>query len=258
MEEEKKHWVERLFPPHFSAQDFYNQNFEPEQLVSERLEVARVKAVEKIYNAAVQRFQETEKLKRKEYWSKLIAKEYESSGSVKNTEQTQLAEDQSGTCRSCGKLRAALAVSKRNRLCKSLLMRHLEKDMPKKDAEIQALKKDLHGKSTMLSSLENNLSKAREEIQDLKLNNKDLEKKLKTLKQQQDLKYAISVERLQHKHRLEISKLLKEISYFKEEMNKERIQHARAIHALDLLRKRFTSLSVNTNPALVQPNIQPQ
>ncbi|MEE6496645.1 hypothetical protein FKM82_002449 [Ascaphus truei] len=319
MEVEEKHWVEDLFTPHFSTDDFFHQTFEPDQLISEKLAKERAKRVEKIYHAALGKAQESQKLKRKEFLSKLIVRDYKSE---QTAEQKRCITDQHGTCASCmrvnvvlpgtadrgehciwtgdelsalrhemtkkqsegarlklqlnvGKIeiselkaahkttekeleavKEALTISRRESDCKSVLLKQMEKDRSKQDAELQALKKDLHGKCVMLCSLNKEVMKARQQIQELELNNRDLEQELKTLKQQQELKSAASIEKAKLKYRLEINKLLREMKTIKEEMNNGKIQHGRDLVALELLRKHFSSISTTTSN-FVQLNILP-
>ncbi|XP_075042103.1 coiled-coil domain-containing protein 160 [Mixophyes fleayi] len=96
MDTKKKHWVEELFPPHFSAQDFFHESFEPDLLTSEKVTKEKAKRVEGIYQAAVGRFQKEEKQKRKELLSKMIIRDYDS--------DVQVAPAQNTTCISCKKL----------------------------------------------------------------------------------------------------------------------------------------------------------
>ncbi|KAM7160791.1 coiled-coil domain-containing protein 160 isoform 2-T2 [Macrochelys suwanniensis] len=77
MENKGEHWVEKLFSPHFSAQDFFSQAYQPESLMFEKLALARAKRVEEIYNRAIKKCQEGKRLERKECFSKLIVREYE-------------------------------------------------------------------------------------------------------------------------------------------------------------------------------------
>ncbi|KAG8448311.1 hypothetical protein GDO86_015413 [Hymenochirus boettgeri] len=77
MEGDRKHWVEALFSPHFTVEDFFKQTFEPEELITEKLTKERAKTVEKIYHDAFERFQEADKLKRKDLLSKMIVNSYE-------------------------------------------------------------------------------------------------------------------------------------------------------------------------------------
>ncbi|XP_067404126.1 coiled-coil domain-containing protein 160 isoform X2 [Emydura macquarii macquarii] len=77
METKDKHWVEKLFSPHFSAQDFFSQAHQHESLSFEKLALERAKRVEEIYNMAIKEFQEEKRLKRKECLSKFIVREYE-------------------------------------------------------------------------------------------------------------------------------------------------------------------------------------
>nr|XP_033802620.1 coiled-coil domain-containing protein 160 [Geotrypetes seraphini]XP_033802621.1 coiled-coil domain-containing protein 160 [Geotrypetes seraphini]XP_033802622.1 coiled-coil domain-containing protein 160 [Geotrypetes seraphini]XP_033802623.1 coiled-coil domain-containing protein 160 [Geotrypetes seraphini]XP_033802624.1 coiled-coil domain-containing protein 160 [Geotrypetes seraphini]XP_033802625.1 coiled-coil domain-containing protein 160 [Geotrypetes seraphini] len=77
MEAKEEHWVEKLFSPHFSAQDFLEQPHKPEASTSENQARERAKRVEEIYNTAVKKFQEEKKLKSKRFHSSLIVSDCE-------------------------------------------------------------------------------------------------------------------------------------------------------------------------------------
>nr|XP_006135365.1 coiled-coil domain-containing protein 160 isoform X2 [Pelodiscus sinensis] len=77
MENKDKHWVEKLFSPHFSVQDFFGHSDRPASLMFEKLALERAKRVEEIYNMAIKKIQEEKRLKRKECLSELIVREYE-------------------------------------------------------------------------------------------------------------------------------------------------------------------------------------
>ncbi|CAH2315195.1 Hypothetical predicted protein [Pelobates cultripes] len=109
MEAEKKHWVEELFSPHFSAEDFLYHSFEPDQLESEKLSDKRAKAVETIYHTALYNTQQAEKEKRKAFLSKMIVRDYVSLPEQINTKQSNT--DQCQTCCLCGKVNTFSAAN---------------------------------------------------------------------------------------------------------------------------------------------------
>ncbi|XP_053330024.1 coiled-coil domain-containing protein 160 [Spea bombifrons] len=319
MAEEKKHWVEELFPPHFSADDFLYQTFEPETLTSEKFAERRAKTLQNIYQNALQKTQQEEEERRRELLSKRIVRAYDLH--VTETKPEQSNANQHETCRVCGgvntspprsaesngiwssvelnvlrqeinrsqseearlklkfdaymnemsELKAkysktleeleaakeALSISKRENECRKTQIKQFEKDLPRKEATIQDLRKDLHGKCVQVSSLNKLLAKAREDVQELQLKNKDFQQEMNTLKQQQELKNAISTEKLKLKYNVEINKLQKQIEILKEELTCKSAQHARDLIALDLLRKHFSSLSVNNRPQFTQLDIPP-
>ncbi|XP_074133518.1 coiled-coil domain-containing protein 160 isoform X1 [Sminthopsis crassicaudata] len=76
METNGKHWVEKLFIPCFTPQDFFKQANQPEPF-SPQLAFDQAKGVEEMYNLAIKKFQEEKKLKRKEFISPLIEPESE-------------------------------------------------------------------------------------------------------------------------------------------------------------------------------------
>ncbi|XP_068930204.1 coiled-coil domain-containing protein 160 isoform X1 [Petaurus breviceps papuanus] len=76
METNGKHWVEKLFIPCFTPQDFFKQANQPEPF-SQQLAFDQAKGVEEMYNLAIQKFQEEKKFKRKEFISPLIEPESE-------------------------------------------------------------------------------------------------------------------------------------------------------------------------------------
>ncbi|KAM8952364.1 coiled-coil domain-containing protein 160 [Pelodytes ibericus] len=321
MEGEKKHWVEELFSPNFSAEDFFHLTFEPDQLPSEKLAERRAKAVEKIYHASLQKSRQEEKENRRKSFSRLIVQDYELHVPEKNIKHKQSTPDQQATCGLCGKsstnpsstanndciwdgnelsilrqemsknqsiethlkiqldacnleiaelkakysktlqkldnMKSLFATVKRENECKTILINVMQKDLPKKDAAILALKKDLHGKCVQISSVNKHLNKARGDFQELQLKNKDLKQEIMTLKQQQELTNAALIEKLRLEHNVEINNLQREIKVIKEEKNSDKMQHARDVIALDLLRKHFSSLSMNQSPNYVQLNVPP-
>ncbi|OCT67703.1 coiled-coil domain-containing protein 160 homolog [Xenopus laevis] len=70
--EDNKHWIENLFPPHFTVQDFFSQSFEPTQLISEKIAKEKAKTVEKIYHNAAERCLEAKEWKRREELSRMV------------------------------------------------------------------------------------------------------------------------------------------------------------------------------------------
>ncbi|XP_072286547.1 coiled-coil domain-containing protein 160 [Pyxicephalus adspersus] len=98
MEDQKKHWVEELFAPHFTTKDLFYETFEPDILLSERVAKERAKKVEGIYQAALCKLQEDEKQERKKRLSRMIIQDYKSSA-----QETPTAA-QSITCASCQNL----------------------------------------------------------------------------------------------------------------------------------------------------------
>ncbi|CAI9549406.1 unnamed protein product [Staurois parvus] len=285
MEDKKKHWVEELFTPRFTAQDLLYETFEPDLLLSEKLAKERAQTVEGIYHAALGKLQEDEKRKRKDHLSKLIIHDDETSGqktpvttqtticascqklnrssattvgddkkkciwsehelnllrhemSKKHSEETRLKlqldtcmlqlsdlkAKQKKTEQELEAVRAELAASKRYAECKSVLLKQLQKDGLKKDAEVQFLKKDLQDKAGMLQNCTNSLQKARKETQDLQLQNNDLEDELKSLRQQQGLEKIFAVENMKLQFSRKVNKLREEIESIKAEREKQRPQ----------------------------------
>ncbi|XP_018420902.1 PREDICTED: coiled-coil domain-containing protein 160 [Nanorana parkeri] len=279
MEDQKKHWVEELFTPRFTAQDLFYETFEPDLLLSEKLAKERAKAVQGIYQASLCKLQADEKLKRKETLCKRITQDYESSAQKKPTttqsstcaacqklnsnstdtvgdnkciwseqelkllrhemnkthsegtqlklqldayklELSQLKAKQKETKRELEAVRAELAASKRYTESKSVLLKQMQKEGAKKDAELQFLKKDLQDKTLMVHNLTNGLQKARKGMQDLQLQNNDLEYELKSLKQQQGLENIFAVENMKLKFSRKVNKLRKEIDSITSETEK--------------------------------------
>ncbi|XP_067852821.1 coiled-coil domain-containing protein 160 [Heptranchias perlo] len=73
---EEQHWVQELFPPHFSTQDLLGAEFTSQPvLVSEQFAAGRAKRIENIYQQEMKNFQDERKLKRKAYLSGLIVQE---------------------------------------------------------------------------------------------------------------------------------------------------------------------------------------
>ncbi|NP_001106570.1 coiled-coil domain-containing protein 160 homolog [Xenopus tropicalis] len=309
--EDNKHWIEKLFPPHFTVQDFFSQSFEPEQLISEKISKEKVKNVEKMYHNAAERCLEAGKWKRKEELSNIFSydpnipddqkekeppvgnlhdnvtcpiaahvddqciwrenelkvlrhemqQRYSEGAKFKNQldacklELSELKAKDKNTEQELGKAKEALTLSKTHIRNKGILVKQLQKDKLQKDSEIQSLKKDLHEKSVMINSLNKNLCIAGEEIQELKLKSKDLEQELITVKQQQGVKEGTLIENLKRNYILEKNKLLREIENLKEEERKREKTHSLNLAALDLLRKHFSSQSINTSTEVIQLKI---
>ncbi|KAM5145397.1 coiled-coil domain-containing protein 160 [Mantella aurantiaca] len=287
MEDKKKHWVEELFAPRFTAQDLFYDTLEPDLLLSEKLAKSRATKVEGIYQAALSKLQEDERQKRKENLSKLIIQDYESyaqkspataqstthaSCPKTHSNSTDTADD-INTCiwtehelnllrhemnkkhnegtrlklqldayklelselkakrkesdRELEAVRAELAASKRYAECKHVLVKQMQKDDDKKDAELQFLKKDLQDKAAMLHHLAHSYHKAKKEMQDMQMRNTDLEHELKSLRQQQGLDNIFAVENMKLKFSRKVNKLREEIESIKAEGGKQRGQVAR-------------------------------
>ncbi|KAM4664124.1 coiled-coil domain-containing protein 160 [Discoglossus pictus] len=165
MEDEGKHWVETLFSPHFSAQDFFNLKFEPDQLISEKNAKERAKSVEQIYRAALVRSQEEEKLQRKEYLSKLIIQD---SDSTKELEPVAGVQE---TC-ACGRRITSSVSSAGDNTDLGIwtgndlnLLRH---EMNKKQSEAAHLKLQLSACKLEISELNAKYKNAEKELEALK------------------------------------------------------------------------------------------
>lgn len=163
MEEKKKHWVEELFAPRFTAQDLFYETFEPDLLLSEKLAKERAKTVKVIYQAALDELQEDEKQKRKDKLSKLIIRDYESSA------QKTPATAQNTTCASCQKLNGSSATTAgvdNNRCIWSEqeinLLRH---EMSKNHNEGTRLKLQLEACKLALSELKDKQTKTEQELE---------------------------------------------------------------------------------------------
>lgn len=298
MENNKKHWVEELFPPRFSAEDFLHESFEPDLTMLEKLAKERAIKVAEIYQSAVCDYQKKEKKKKRDLLSKMIIRE-----SSMQDQQDQPAPAQHATCESCQKrnnesapsgkgsghciwnetelnllrsemnknhsggahfslqldackleiselkakqkktekeleaLKMALAASKRANECKSVLINQLKKEGEKKEADLQAARKDVHKKCVMVQDLSTSVSNASEEIRHLQLQNTDLQQELNTVKQQEDLKIIIASEKTKLKYDAQIKKLLREMETLKEERRMERHQRDQEVAELDLLRR---------------------
>ncbi|XP_074863548.1 coiled-coil domain-containing protein 160 [Carettochelys insculpta] len=100
MENKDKHWVEELFSPHFNAQDFFSQSYQPASLMFEKFSLERAKRVEEIYNMAIKKYQEEKRLRRKECLSKLIVQAYEPN--IVGAKINISKKETEGTSASCG------------------------------------------------------------------------------------------------------------------------------------------------------------
>ncbi|XP_029462523.1 coiled-coil domain-containing protein 160 isoform X2 [Rhinatrema bivittatum] len=323
METREEHWVEKLFAPHYSAQDFLEQAHKPEASTTEKLARERAKRVEEIYNTAVKKFQEEQKLKGKKFNSNLIISDCESKLKEKEAQVRPPKKKRERTNACCGDANASLsaeecpqetedcciwnkkelvtlrqemsrkhsegfsqriqlstmklelgdlrvrckkaeedlenmerklAKSKRETKCKVVLLEQTQKDILKKNFELQVLKEELAEKSLNVNNLSKDLLNARKEIQELGRRNKDLQQELKAQKQDHDLMSMTATEKVKLQYELEIKKLYREIETCERELNAEKIQHARDLKALDLLRKHFSSLPLSQSTDNFQVN----
>lgn len=163
MEDQKKHWVEELFAPRFTAQDLFYETFEPDLLLSEKLAKERAKTVKGIYQAALRELKEDEKQKQKDKLSKLIIRDYESSN------QKAPATAQNTTCASCQKsnVSSSTTVGDDNNRCiwsehEINLLRH---EMSKNHSEGTRLKLQLEACKLELSELKAKQKKTEQELE---------------------------------------------------------------------------------------------
>ncbi|XP_060105539.1 coiled-coil domain-containing protein 160 [Heteronotia binoei] len=74
METSNQHWVETLFSPHFSQDDFLNQTHQPQPLICEKLNLERGGKMKELYNMEMTKFQEESRFHSKDFPSKLVKK----------------------------------------------------------------------------------------------------------------------------------------------------------------------------------------
>ncbi|XP_054852880.1 coiled-coil domain-containing protein 160 [Eublepharis macularius] len=74
MESSNQHWVETLFSPHFSQEDFLNQTHQPKPLICEKLKLETASKMKELYSMAMTKFQEERKFHTKDSPSKLVKK----------------------------------------------------------------------------------------------------------------------------------------------------------------------------------------
>lgn len=74
MESSNQHWVETLFSPHFSQDDFLNQAHQPQPLICEKLNLERASKRKELYNMAMNKFQKESRFHSKDSPSKLLKK----------------------------------------------------------------------------------------------------------------------------------------------------------------------------------------
>ncbi|XP_063793544.1 coiled-coil domain-containing protein 160 [Pseudophryne corroboree] len=160
MDTRKKHWVEELFSPRFSAQDFFHESFEPDLLTSEKVAKEKAKRVEGIYQAAVDKVQKEEKQKRKEILSKMIIRDYD-----------QADPAQSATCRYCQKLNtdSVTAVDGNNYCIWN-------------EDELSLLRHEMNKNHSEGSRLKLQFSACKIEISELKAKQKETERELEALR----------------------------------------------------------------------------
>ncbi|XP_040261380.1 coiled-coil domain-containing protein 160 isoform X2 [Bufo bufo] len=163
MQNNKKHWVEELFSPHFSAEDFLHGSFEPELLISEKQAKERARNVAEIYKTAVHDFQEKEKKKKRELLSKMI---------VQDSVQDKAVPAQDATCESYQKEENGSATtSESNGHCiwneKDLNL--LRSEMNKKHSEGAHLNLQLRACKLEISELKAKQKKTERELEALKI-----------------------------------------------------------------------------------------
>ncbi|XP_062998154.1 coiled-coil domain-containing protein 160 [Elgaria multicarinata webbii] len=100
MESSDHHWLERLFPPHFSEEDFFRGAHQPEPLICEKLALERARRTAELYNMATAKLQADQWLQRKGSPSKLIINEHEPSLAGTKIKSKEETERDSACCRS--------------------------------------------------------------------------------------------------------------------------------------------------------------
>ncbi|XP_072350660.1 coiled-coil domain-containing protein 160 homolog isoform X2 [Scyliorhinus torazame] len=100
-EMEKIHWVEELFPPHFSVKDLVgvNVNLEP-VLISEHFEGRKAKRIENLYQQKMKNFQQNQMPSRKVSVSGLIVSEATSQTSIKELKSQGDGHSHAAVCKS--------------------------------------------------------------------------------------------------------------------------------------------------------------
>ncbi|XP_042333781.1 LOW QUALITY PROTEIN: coiled-coil domain-containing protein 160 [Sceloporus undulatus] len=284
-----QHWLERLFPPRFSEEDFFTQVHQPEPLICEKMSLERAKRREELYNVAKAKLQEGHGLQRERSPSILMINEDKSNLEEKKMqklkeERESIAESGEtggmslerkricsfkarvvqGAFRKClfqlsflkaelGELKAKckklvteseqvkdeLSYSRKAVLCKDAQLEQVQGQNVKKDATIEALRRDLHEKSENTRVLKAELQKAQEEILHLDLDKKDLQLELKKLKEQQDFERKLAVEKVKLCYDMEVRKIEKELEDAKRELSTAKSLDAKNAKALEVLKKHF-------------------
>ncbi|XP_056395215.1 coiled-coil domain-containing protein 160 [Hyla sarda] len=158
MENNKKHWIEELFSPHFSA-----ESFEAELLISEKQAKERAQKVEAIYKDVLCEFQENETKKKRDLLSKMIIHE--------SSVQDQPGPAQHATCESCQKANNdSASASKSSRYCIW------------NEKELNLLRSEMNEKHSEGAHLSLQLSACKLEISELKAKQKETERELEALK----------------------------------------------------------------------------
>ncbi|XP_069798758.1 coiled-coil domain-containing protein 160 [Dendropsophus ebraccatus] len=163
MENSKKHWVEELFSPHFTAEDFLHGSFEPELLIMEKQGKERAQKVEAIYRAALCEFQEKEKKKKRDLLSKMIVRE--------SLVQDLPAPAQHATCESYQKAdNDSATTSNSSGYCIW------------NEKELNLLRSEMNKKHSEGAHFSLQLSACKLEISELKAKQKETERELEALK----------------------------------------------------------------------------
>ncbi|KAM3910740.1 PHD finger protein 6 isoform 2-T4 [Leptodactylus fuscus] len=159
MASSKKHWVEELFAPRFSAEDFLHESFEPELLISEKLAIERARKLEGIYKAALCEFQEKEK--KRELLSKMITRE--------SSVQEQAVPTQNATCEKADNDSAATSKSSGHCIWNEKELNLLRSEMNKKHSEAAHSNLQLRACKLQISELKAKQKETERELEALKV-----------------------------------------------------------------------------------------
>ncbi|XP_069468928.1 coiled-coil domain-containing protein 160 isoform X1 [Ambystoma mexicanum] len=160
----EEHWVERLFSPHYSVQDFFDEPCQTESLSSEKQCMERAKRVEKIYNLTTKKIQEEEKRKRKDYISKQIVHESRPKPSGKDADNKNVKTIYRGTPLYSGDSNFGSGTEDHEDTCiwtaKELAV--LQREMSKKGREVESQRIQLISLNAEIAELKGKLKKTEE------------------------------------------------------------------------------------------------
>ncbi|XP_078544693.1 coiled-coil domain-containing protein 160 [Lissotriton helveticus] len=186
----EEHWVERLFSPQFTVDDFFEPPGEDTMTFQKRSK-ERAKKVERIYNLATKKIQEKEKRKRKEYISKMIVDECEPKLYEKNPDSKTMTTVSKSTSLYSGDSNFGSGTEDYEDICiwKSKDLATLRQEMRKKHYESKTQNIQLVNLNSEIVVLKNKLKKTEEAYENVQ--------RAITLSKRKSQCYALHVQQLE-------------------------------------------------------------
>lgn len=240
----EEHWVERLFSPQFTVEDFFEPPGEDTPTFQKRTK-ERAKKVERIYNLATKKIQEEEKRKRKDYISKMIVHGSEPKLHEKDPDSKNIATVSKSTSLYSGDSNFGSGTEDCEDVCiwKSNDLATLRQEMRKKHYESNTQKIQLMNLNSEIVELKTKLKKTEEAYENVQ--------RASSLSKRKSQCYAL------HVHQLEKDSLNKdlELQAVKEELKEKSKIVSNLIRDLHKAKIEIQSL-VLQNKALQKQSIQ--